>query len=216
MYFLGIDLGKRRDHTAIAVVERRQTIDRGFDHVAWRHTSSPRPDEWLVRRLERLPLGTPYTTVADHLVELDHHPILQGQSTMVVDATGVGAPVVDMLRGRPLKSRLVPIVLTGGHSSGPVDGVWSVPKVDLLARLQMLFEQKRLRIAKAAPLAAALITELVDVRARHQSGGNLRIGADAAGQHDDLVMAVALAVWPGAKSAVKEPRRIGWGTGRIV
>ena len=90
MYFLGIDLGKRRDHTAIAVVERRQTIDRGFDHVAWRHTSSPRPDEWLVRRLERLPLGTPYTTVADHLVELDHHPMLQGQSTIVVDATGVG------------------------------------------------------------------------------------------------------------------------------
>ena len=216
MFFLGIDLGKRRDHTAIAIVERRQTIDRGFDHIAWRHTAVPRPDEWLVRRLERLPLGTSYTAIADHVAELDRHPALRGQSTLVVDATGVGAPVVDMLRGYPLKSRLLPIVLTGGQSGGPIEGAWSVPKVDLLARLQVLFEQKRLRVIKTLPLAKALIDELADVRSRRQSGGQLRIGADAAGQHDDLVMAVALAVWPGAKPAPPRAGRIGWVNERLL
>jgi hypothetical protein len=215
MFFLGIDLGKRRDHTAVAVVERRQRIDRGFDHVYWRHTASPQPEEWIVRRLERLPLGTAYTAIADHLVELDQHPTLRGNSTMVVDATGVGAPVVDMLRARELKSRLVPIVLTSGNTGGPIEGVWTVPKVDLLARLQVLFEQKRLRIVKTAPLAPALINELVDVRSRQQPGGQLRIGADAAGQHDDLVMAVALAVWPGAKPAPPREGRIGWVNKRL-
>jgi hypothetical protein len=43
--------------------------------------------------------------------------------------------------------------------------------------------------------AAALKRELLDVKTRQKPGGRVRIGAEAAGQHDDLVIAVALGVW---------------------
>ena len=56
MFFIGVDLGKRRDHTAIAVVER---VD-GYSPYGQGEMK-----EMLVRYLERAPLGTSYTDVAE-------------------------------------------------------------------------------------------------------------------------------------------------------
>jgi hypothetical protein len=68
------------------------------------------------------------------------------------------------------------VLITGGQGERFDGKVWHVPKLDLLARLQGLLEQKRLRIAR-------------------RMSGRLRVGADGAGEHDDLALAVALAVW---------------------
>jgi hypothetical protein len=35
----------------------------------------------------------------------------------------------------------------------------------------------------------------MDVQARQRGGGVVKMGAEGAGQHDDLVMALALACW---------------------
>ncbi len=51
MFYLGIDLGQRRDHTAIALVGRWNTV-------------------LEVRYLERLALGTPYTVVTARVQRL--------------------------------------------------------------------------------------------------------------------------------------------------
>jgi hypothetical protein len=61
-----------------------------------------------------------------------------------------------------------------------------VPKTDLLAATQASLESGQLRIARDMRETARLVQEMVSL------GGN---------EHDDLAMAVALAVW-GAKTGV--------------
>ncbi len=216
MYYIGLDLGKRVDYSAVAVVERIEPVVHGFDHLRWMPTTEPLADEWFVRRLERAPLGTPYTKIVEQMAELTEHPKLRGNCRLVVDATGLGAPVVDMLRAARLECDVMPVVLTSGLE-GSYDGrVWRVPKIDLLARVQMLLEQDRLRIMEGVRERAGLVKELLDVRARQAGRGYMRVGADGNGQHDDLVMAVALACWMGKKPRAGLQGRVGGMERRVV
>jgi len=82
-----------------------------------------------------------------------------------------------------------------------------VPKLDLLSRLQGLLEQKWLRISRGVRESGTLVRELTDMRSTRRASGRLRVGADGAGQHDDLALAVALAVWMGTKGEIGEQRR---------
>ena len=94
-YYIGLDLGKSRDHTAIAVIEHRVEATAERD---------PRTYDWItettarVRWLERIPLGTTYDEVIRRVADLVDRPTLRSKSTLVVDATGPGAPVVDQIR----------------------------------------------------------------------------------------------------------------------
>ena len=69
---------------------------------------------------------------------------VRGHCALVVDATGVGAPVVDMLRAARLGCEM-----SGGDDYGRgagaarPGGVWNVPKRDLMAGVQVLLEQGR-------------------------------------------------------------------------
>ena len=75
----------------------------------------------------------------------------------------------------------------------------NVPKTDLIAGVQVALEQGHLRIAKKMREAGSLKRELLDVRMQRRESGGIRFGADAYGQHDDLVIALALAVWQAGK-----------------
>jgi len=201
-FFVGVDLGQRRDFTAIAVVERITPVKRGFDHLLWMATEETAADEWVVRHAERIRLGTPYTDVVRRVVEVARRVTQGGECRLVVDATGVGMPVVDMLRAAGPGCGMEAVVLTGGQSDHFDGRVWRAPKLDLLARLQTLLEGKRLRIARGAREARTLVRELLDVRVKRQRNGRVRVGAEGVGEHDDLVLAVALAVWPGRKGRI--------------
>ncbi len=155
-----------------------------------------------MRHLERIPLGTPYTEVTARIVELARRPELAGRRRLLVDATGVGMPVVDMLRAAQPGCAITPIWITGGQAERFDGSVWHVPKLELMARLQALLESKRLRISRRLQEAGTLVRELMDVRSARRHSGRLRIGAEGAGEHDDLAMAVALAVWAGRKNEV--------------
>jgi hypothetical protein len=82
------------------------------------------------------------------VVELAQHQVLRGDCRLVVDATGVGMPVVDMLRASRPGCEIAAVLITGRQGERFDGKVWHVPKLDLLARLQGLLEQKRLRIAR--------------------------------------------------------------------
>jgi hypothetical protein len=176
MYFLGLDLGQKRDYSAVAVVER-------IDHrQAFQRTAF---QKLLVRHVERLPLGTAYPRVVDRVRAIVRSGELAGNCALAVDATGVGAPVVDMLRAARLGCDLSAVTITGGDR---VSGA-SVPKRDLMAEVLMLLEQGQLKIGNLRE-GPQLVRELMDVR---QSRG--RVGADGTGEHDDLTIALALACW---------------------
>ena len=76
-----------------------------------------------------------------------------------------------------------------------------------MAGLQVLLEKDQLKIARGLRELGALMRELTDVRSTTRSSGRVRLGADGCGEHDDLVIALALACWR-AKS-----QQIGFGPG---
>jgi len=204
MFYVGLDLGQRQDHSAIAIVERPERVVRPFDWISWRERSRRDAEGLVVRHLERIRLGTPYTDVVRRVVEVLRHPKLPGPRRLVVDATGVGMPVVDMLRAARPECSVMPMLITGGAGERYDGRVWHVAKVDLLAGLQSLLEKGELGIARGMRETATLVRELTDVRVRYRGSGRVRLGADGAGEHDDLVIAVALACWAGGKATVGE------------
>jgi len=201
MFYVGLDLGQRRDHSAIAVLQRIERLRPYGPSVFHR---------LLVRHLERVPLGTPYTAVVSRAREIVHHPPLRGQCALVVDGTGVGAPVVDALRAARLGCELCPVTITGGDHEHRQDGGWGVPRRDLIAGLQVLLERGELRIAKALLEAGSLVRELLDMRLTMAGNGRVRLGADGFGEHDDLIIAVALSCWRARRM------QIGLGTSPVT
>jgi phage FluMu gp28-like protein len=185
--FIGLDLGQRRDHTAIAVVDKT-------------------PSCLLVRHAERVTLGTPYAHVVDRLRQIVDHPTLAGACSLTVDATGVGAPVVELLTQASLGCEITPITITGGERELKTPNGWSVPKRDLMTGLRLTLENGDLKIARRMKESGALCRELTDVRI---SGAH--IGAEGAGRHDDLVIALALALWQARRPPRKAIDFIGGG-----
>ncbi len=80
-----------------------------------------------------------------------------------------------------------------------------VPKRELVRGLVTAFENGRLKIAKGLPLAGALMGELRAFQMRFTAKGRDTYAARS-GEHDDLVMAVALAVWFGGAGCWRGPR----------
>jgi hypothetical protein len=174
MFFLGLDLGKKHDHTAIAIVEKRG-------------------ERLLVRHLERVALGTLYPGVVMRIQEIVQQ---LGQCAVVVDGTGVGEPVVDALRRAGLGCEITAVTITGGERQSRAGAVCSVPKQDLIAGVQMAMEKGELRVARRLGEAGALVKEMLNVRiTAGLATGKVRMGADGYGEHDDLVIALALACW---------------------
>jgi hypothetical protein len=74
----------------------------------------------------------------------------------------------------------------------------------------VLLEKGEVRIASGMEWGKALVEEMGSVRGRGGAGGE-RYGAWGSGEHDDLVMAVALACWGMRRMyGEKASGRVGW------
>ena len=100
-----------------------------------------------------------------------------------------------MLRGAGLGCRLIGVTITGGDSESMADGYYRVPKRDLIIGLQVLLQNGRLRIAGRLEHGPTLAKEMADMQVRTSPAGKEQYGAWREGQHDDLVLATALACW---------------------
>ena len=197
MNFVGLDLGQKRDFSALAVVER---VDA---RLAWMGPAPPLG----VRYLERMELGTPYPAVVARVCEILQDPQMLGQSHLVVDATGVGAPVLDLLRAARVRANITGVTITGGdraHSSGDH---WHVPKRELMTGLESLLECGELRIAGKLREAGRLVKEFESMQVEARVNGRWKMGSE--GEHDDLVLALSLACW-----RAKRPQN-GFGSKRL-
>ncbi|TYT27640.1 hypothetical protein FZO89_13870 [Luteimonas viscosa] len=160
-----------------------------------RHANPEPHPRYEVPHLERLRLGMPYPAQVDAIEAMLSRPPLRRLSPRVlVDYTGVGRPVFDMFAGRHALRRAQGVVITGGREATRHGPGWSVPKGDLVSKLQALLHAGELRIAASLPDAAVLMRELQDFRVRYSDAGNATFSARE-GAHDDLVLALALAVF---------------------
>jgi hypothetical protein len=190
-YFVGVDLGQSVDYTAIAVVERAE--EKGaWDPVAyaWRRKVS-----MGLRYLERIPLGTPYPDVVARVREVVKTAELEGNCQLAVDATGVGRPVVDMMRAAGLGRVLWPVTITGGDTESQSNGFHRVPQRDLIVGVQTILQLGLLQIAAGLEHGPVLVEEMAGMRVRITERGREQYGSSREGTHDDLVFAVALAMW---------------------
>lgn len=186
-FVVGLDLGQVQDPSALAVVEQSLGA-----------TASDRPT-YAVRYLQRWRLGTAYGQIVGDVTALLQRPPLAGATTaLVVDATGVGAAVVELFRAATFGADLlVAVTITAGAEAAPVDAgkrAWRVPKRDLVGTTQVLLQERRLKVAATLGEAEALARELEGFRVRISAAGHDSWRGEGS-THDDLVLAVALACW---------------------
>ncbi len=231
-FILGVDLGQSSDYTALTVLERtgvdtgrtrehKQSVStvRGGDYSpAWVSRSQPgtrtittpvTENHYQAQYLERLAIGTPYPAQVARIKALHDElkKTTQVAPYLVADATGVGKPVIDMLRAAELSP--VAVTITGGDTVSRDGRDYRVPKRDLVSAVQVLLQADRLKIAKGLPEAQTLTSELLAFKVSislkgHDSYGN-DVGPWRENPHDDLVLAVAMACWYG--ETVKQPYR---------
>ena len=204
--FFGLDLGRRRDPAALVLLERLSIPLGRTDPVTYQPLAELR---LILRAAIRYPLGLPYLTLVSRVsfavasaasrpapglsrpfAREPRWPVQPGHParphrTLVVDATGVGAPVVELLRRAPLEATLIPVTITSGaHPAPDPHGGWLIPRRDLLTRLRIAFESGLLRIPRSLPLARDILDELA------------HLSDTPSPRHDDLAFALALATWP--------------------
>jgi len=111
--------------------------------------------EYHLRHLERAELGTSYVDIVAHVLSLLDTPPLRGQTTLLVDRTGVGRGVYDLFARSETRATVIPITIHAGDTvTREMDGSggYRVSKRDLVGCLQVLLQQQRLRIADGLPL----------------------------------------------------------------
>jgi hypothetical protein len=191
-YVSGLDLGQQQDYTALVSVEVEHAPDPDLPGQAvLRHG---------VRHVHRWPLGTPYPAIVGDLKQWFGRVPLNG-TALVVDATGVGRAVVDMLRTSDLPAYLAPFTITCGFQEGDR----TVPKKDLVAAVVSALQMRRLRFAEALELRPVLEKELEAFRVRVTPDRNETFASFRERDHDDLVLALALAVWYAERYGVPDP-----------
>jgi hypothetical protein len=212
-FIVGIDLGLVAEPTAIVVVEGhtlphigyRKTYHSGgwmMDQPVFRlpdgkETVEHPPISYSVRHAERLKPGTSYPSIVDRGKYYDRkleHPLL------AIDATGVGEATVSLFTKAGLSPHVVTI--TAGETVISAEGkAYRVPKRDLISVAQVLLQTNRLRIAKGIPLADTMLRELLNFRMKVALNA-ATVEAWREGPHDDLVLALAIALWLGERTTL--------------
>lgn len=184
-FYAGLDIGQMADPSALAILER-EILDTGT-RVEGR---------FLLRYLERIPLMTPYPTMVDGVQT--RLIALKDPCTLIVDATGVGRPVLDLFRAL----HMLPIgvtITTGERVSSERFDEWHVPKRLLIMGMQVAMQQGRLRVAASLAEGPTFVRELQQFQWKPTKTGEDSYGAWRAGAHDDLILAVAIATWYAAR-----------------
>ena len=187
-FVIGLDLGQSRDYTALAILEQ---LEQEQAATVEGSRAAKKIYHYHIRRLERT-RGTPYPQIVARVKEIVGK--LEG-AVLVVDQTGVGAPVLDMFKQAGLEP--IGILIHGGDRVTQEGSTWRVPKRDLVGILQVLLQNQRLKVAPG-PLSDTLAKEMLNFKVRiDPATAHDSYSAWREAEHDDLVLAVALACWCG-------------------
>lgn len=189
-FFAGLDLGSAHEFSAVAVLEKRYVRAPGA-HVK-------QIGHYAVRHLERFPPGTPYARMTNRLREIFCDDAVAG-GLLVIDETVIGKPVLDTFRDAGIDAMLRRLTVTAGMKATFDEGLWLVPKKELVGVMQVLLQDRRLQVAPTLAEADVLVKELQSFRARPPVRESNDLLDWREGAHDDLVLAVAIAAWEGER-----------------
>jgi hypothetical protein len=212
-WIVGVDLGQTSDPTAIAVLEHVTGV---LDYNSeWeRHTRlgtipQKKSEQMFVRYLQRLPLGTSYPAIVQHVKDMFARPPLCGHddvppAQLVIDQTGVGRAVGDLFDESGIRPKAVKVTITAGDAVSFTGGSHHVAKTHLISTVDALLHTGTLRIAAALSEAGTMRDELKDFRRKLSDAGRATYAART-GAHDDLVLAVAIACWWATRPGPPQP-----------
>lgn len=212
-YIVCCDIGRKRDAYTEVAIRDIPHIERGVKALG---TPDRTVHTYSIVWLKRL-RGAAYSAMVDSTVRLVNHADLVNNHDLLVDATGVGDAVVELLR--VANANPIPIVFTSGDQAKYVylPGVRlfaehaeqlapmrtleqiNVPKSDLVAAGQMLLEQRRITLASDLPeveraVFAEQLRGFTEVETK-QAGRKPTFEAETERLHDDYVTAYLMGAW---------------------
>jgi len=192
-FFVGVDVGQANEYTAVVVNER---------HAGWRLDGVGEVVHHHLTFLHRFQIGMSYPQIVASVKRLlGQLEARRDPPELVVDATGVGKPVLDAMRAAGLNPMAVTI--TGGSDAiKRASNDWRVPKRELASVMQMTLQSGRLKVAEAMELTPLLRTELEGFKVKVNVVVDDGFEAWREQKHDDLVLGAAVSVW-----AAEERRR---------
>jgi hypothetical protein len=140
--------------------------------------------------LERLPLRTSYLAQAERNGFIMRR--LPRDTSLIVDYTGVGRGIFDMLVDAGLNP--TGVTLTGGFNVNWSGDTVTVPKSTLVSKLVARLHAGELFVHENLKEWPVLRRELLNFRAESTRGGS-ETWNSRSGEHDDLVLSLGLAVW---------------------
>jgi hypothetical protein len=199
--FIGLDLGQAQDFSALAIIESVRIITtskKAGEEVDCDNTKNVLTELNCIH-LQRWQLRTSYPSIVADTVRmingLDPSRIPDRKPVLCVDGTGCGAAVIDLFKLEKFNAELLPILITGGSEVTRDSYVTRVPKRDLVSVVQVGLQNRMLKIAESLDLAETLSRELQNFTVKITNAANDVYGAWREGTHDDILLAVALAVW---------------------
>jgi hypothetical protein len=185
-YIVSLDLGQTNDYSALVVDAQ---------------TATPNPNPKLrpdlrhdIRHIQRWPLLTSYVDIVKDTVTLFDQPPLRG-ALLLVDRTGVGRGIYDMLARSGIKANVIGWSITAGRKPNFQDK--TVPKSDLCASIKAALSTRRLHIAPTLDLARTLTEELANFHVTVTEDRNETFASWREKDHDDILLSTALCVWWG-------------------
>ena len=182
--YLGIDLGKRQDHTALVLLACAFTRAPHRDPITQAY---PITAHLELVHAEAVPLGTDHLSLPARLrALLAAQPGSYRRTHLILDATGESTLIELLRQDRHLRvDTFQPVAITSGYQTNQLSGGYKgIPRPDLLTRLRTALATRKLTLPADAPGLPDLVNELTHFR----SDGTQP-------EHDDLVFALALAIW---------------------
>jgi hypothetical protein len=151
-------------------------------------------EHYLVRHLERLPVGTSYPKMAERCGEVAKavKDRTRSRPEAYVDATGFGGELVDLVKKHGDYSRVRPVYFNHGDRRTQEKGEVKLGKGWSVCRMQTLLQTGKLHLPRSTE-AETLAEELMDFEVKPQPDNDL-YGAYKVGTQDELVTALGLAV----------------------
>lgn len=221
-YTISVDIAKRRDFTAIQIYRDTPELIKG-------DPNANAPDKIfhfqdLVYQYKVQDIT--YSDLISVIVRLLQDKKLSYNNDLIVDGTGVGQAVVDLMRDNGL--RPIPIVATGGGQARPIYAdagkvfsgsngstfglrilrEWHVPKVDMVQAGQVAMERHLVRIAPNVAFLDDFRKQLGNFKGKfNEMTKYTSYNAEDDNIHDDFITAYLQAMWwtrNRAENAIKQ------------
>lgn len=211
-YICAVDLAKKRDYTSIQIYRDSPDIKR-FPAETGR---DPLVVNYLDLVFQAKMQAVTYTDQVRKLKDLLGAINMLSNTQLLVDGTGVGEPVVDIMRESGLMP--IPIVFTGGTEVRPVYADFGrvfgsgssfgqfagatvlkemhVPKEDLVHAGMIIMQQGRMRMAANLPHLEDFKLQLSRFKGSvNEKTGRKSYNNESDEIHDDLVVTYLMAAW---------------------